>query len=319
LQIATLSSLENKLTALLSEQNIKNMAQRVDLGGKVISHGILSGSEFLQKRIERGGKRLKENMQPSEKPLELPETILSTLEVAKTITPHFVRLSDTLVAGVSIVAKELAGTASDAFMQKINEKYGKSSGEKDVRIEAAKELGKTTLVALANIWNSLEEAGMTLLESTGNVAVEVISHKYGSNAGQAARDGFGVAGDVIKTGQALKSLGAKSIAKSVAKESTVTILGTKVTSKIEYTQIDEMEDDLNFINQLPTVPKSQDLPQEEIDTCPELVSLNEQSEGGRVPVKVEDGDVNSESEEEIRLERKLREKLQRDNECEKNE
>eukprot|EP01123_Difflugia_compressa_P006483 TRINITY_DN18720_c0_g1_i1.p1 TRINITY_DN18720_c0_g1~~TRINITY_DN18720_c0_g1_i1.p1 ORF type:complete len:224 (+),score=57.31 TRINITY_DN18720_c0_g1_i1:2-673(+) len=210
-----------------------------------------------------GGEKLIEHLEPSKEPLQIPESIKSTLEVAKTLTPHFVRLSETLVAGVSIVAKHLANSTSDMIMQKMNS--SNPTVTKDPRFSAAAQLGKTTVVAVATVWNSLEDAGLAFLNSVGTAATDVINHKYGSEAGKVAKDGFTVAQDVVKTGTALNSIGAKAIAKKVAKESGKKLVMNYGGASMEYTcstevtvGIEEMDGDEITQSQLPP-PNSMDL------------------------------------------------------------
>jgi len=95
----------------------------------------------------------------------------------------------------------------------------------DPRLTAAKNLGKAGAVAFINIWNSLENAGMTLATSTGKAAVNVIHHKYGDEAGKVASDGLVVATDVMQTSKILNSIGVKGFAKGVVKHSTKTFIG----------------------------------------------------------------------------------------------
>jgi len=280
-QLALISNLEDKITSLVSEVNLQNMALKVDFGGKVIAHGILSGTEILQRGIQIGGKKIKQNLKPGEKPIEIPDSIKATLAIAKEITPHFVKLSDTLVSGVSTVAKGMAGSTSSVVLSKFSKKTGLKI-DSDPRFAAAKNLGKAGVVAFVTIWNSLEDAGMALLDSTGSVAADVISHKFGTDAGNAARDGFHVAHNVLKTGQSLNSLGPKSLAKQVAKQSTktmaISLFGTK--TEVEYskiTDIEDIQDDVKFIQELPSVTLSEDIPYSNINEVDERSDLRSDS------------------------------------------
>lgn len=251
-KLAIVNKIENRLSTLVTDADLLDVASKVDFGGKVISHGILKGGEYLEKTLRSNSQKLKEHIQPTEKPIEIPESIRRSLEVAKTITPHFVTFSDTVISGVSVFAKEMAGTASDYVVKKMNEKTGKNSDEiPDPRITAAKELGKAGFVAAVTIWNSLEEAGMNLFTSTGDVVVDLINHKFGANAGDTIRDGFLVAQDVVKTTQSIQSFGVKGITKKVVKQSTKSFArnvfeGIPVETTTTTTEVTEIEDPLEL-------------------------------------------------------------------------
>jgi hypothetical protein len=207
---------------IINEDRINSVAQTVDISGQWVSHGILVGADFLSKHITSSAEKIKDLIDPSENPPQIPETIKNTLSIAKQITPHIAELSGMLVSTVHTVVKGVGSLAADQIKTKI-----RSSNKvelEDPRIVAAKNLGRVGARTFVTIWNSLEEAGMTLMNSTGKAVVGIVHHKYGEEAGKVTQDGFSVATDVVKTTNTLKSMGMKGLVKVAAKESTKTLI-----------------------------------------------------------------------------------------------
>jgi hypothetical protein len=245
-------SVQREVT-IFHEEKINSMAQKVDFGGQLLSHGILVGADFISKHIETGAEKLKDYINPVETAPEIPETIKTTLKIAKQVTPHIVELTGALASTVHAVAKGVGNYAVESVKEKLRSSDSNKISLDDPRITAAKNLGKAGAVAFVSIWSSLEEAGMNLTSSTGKAVVNIIHHKYGDEAGQVASDGIAVAQDVLQTGQTLKSMGIRRIAKGVVKDSTKTLIGVEKKNKPEKVTVAITEDDFETFA-LPATP-----------------------------------------------------------------
>jgi len=205
----------------ITENKINSVAQTVDLSGQWVSHGILVGADFLSKRINNSAEKIKDLIEPSENPPQVPETIKNTIKIAKQITPHFVELSEMLASTVHSVVKGVGHLAADQIKSKISS--NKKIDLDDPRLVAAKNLGEVSARTVVTVWNSLQEAGMTLMNSTGKAVVNIVHHKYGEDASKVTKDGFSVAEDIVKTTRNIQTMGVKGIIKVAAKESTKTL------------------------------------------------------------------------------------------------
>jgi len=233
-QIVVHSSVSNTTTTIvtttnnslnpINQQNINSISTTVSTGGQFISHGILVGADKLSKHIESGAEKLKGFIDPNETPAQVPDNIKHTLSVAKRVTPLLVDISGMLVKSVHTVVKGVGSIAAEQIKQKMKESNSQVDFE-DPKVIAAKNLGRTTANAIITIWNSLEDAGMVLISSTGKATVNVVNHKYGQEAAKVTADGFSVAQDVVQTGATLKTMGVKGIVKGVAKETTKNLIG----------------------------------------------------------------------------------------------
>jgi hypothetical protein len=242
----------NQVT-VFHEQNINSMAKKVEIGGSMLSHGISVGAGYISKGIETGAEKLKDYINPAEVAPEIPETIKTTLKIAKQVTPHIVTVTGVLASGIHAVARGVGNLAVDAMKEKVGYNPNKVD---DPRVTAAKNLGKAGAVAFLSIWNSLEDAGMTLATTTGKAAVNVIHHKYGDEAGKVASDGLVVATDVMQTSKILNSIGVKGFAKGVVKHSTKTLIGIEGgTVPATKMSIELNEGEFEILN-LPSPPNS---------------------------------------------------------------
>ncbi|XP_072217599.1 spartin isoform X4 [Excalfactoria chinensis] len=90
----------------------EKVARGILSGASWVSWGLVKGAEFTGKAIHKGASKLREHIQPEEKPLEVNPTVAKGLHVAKQATGGAVKVSQFLVEGVcsiaSCVGKELA-------------------------------------------------------------------------------------------------------------------------------------------------------------------------------------------------------------------
>jgi len=66
------------------------------VGASWVSWGLVKGAEFTGKAIHKGASKLREHIQPEEKPLEVNPTVAKGLHVAKQATGGAVKVSQFL-------------------------------------------------------------------------------------------------------------------------------------------------------------------------------------------------------------------------------
>lgn len=65
-------------------------------GASWVSWGLIKGAEYTGKAIHKGASKLREHIQPEEKPLEVNPTVAKGLHVAKQATGGAVKVSQFL-------------------------------------------------------------------------------------------------------------------------------------------------------------------------------------------------------------------------------
>jgi len=129
-------------------------------------------------------------------------------------------VSASVVKGVVKIAEDIGKIVADEVKNNMTESE-KEAASANPYLQAAKEIGQSTLFAVGTIWNSLENAGDTLVNSTTTKASNIVEHKYGPDAARVAEDIGSISVNAYKTTRNIRSLGAKSLLKKVARKGAV--------------------------------------------------------------------------------------------------
>eukprot|EP01114_Cavostelium_apophysatum_P015746 TRINITY_DN4356_c0_g1_i1.p1 TRINITY_DN4356_c0_g1~~TRINITY_DN4356_c0_g1_i1.p1 ORF type:complete len:505 (+),score=113.21 TRINITY_DN4356_c0_g1_i1:113-1627(+) len=189
----------------------------VEVGAKYAVQGIVVGARIVGDGVEKSGQYLKSKLVPNETPSTVNPKVASAIFVASKMTPICVTMSKALIKGLVKVAEEVGVAVADSLH---STDKGKELGSKfnGPRTEAAKQLGKTAIVAIADVWTNLDKAGRTLMKQTSATTVEVVEHKFGKEAAKTTEEGLKVATDTVEVALNVRQLGVKQLAKKVAKE-----------------------------------------------------------------------------------------------------
>jgi hypothetical protein len=227
---------ENK--SVITKENLDIVAEKVEIGGKILTHGILQGGNYLQEGIQYYGNKIRDQVDSGN--VEVPDILKNSMTYAREVTPIVSTLSGVVTGTVSGVASKIGtyiGTAAynaatsssgegesdpDSFMGKLK------SAVNDPRTQASINIGKHGVNAIINVFDALEEAGLGILGATGSATSVVVEKRFGHDMAEMVADGVAITTDVIKTTSNIKSLGAKALLKrnaiSAAKSSAATIL-----------------------------------------------------------------------------------------------
>ncbi|XP_069615060.1 spartin-like isoform X2 [Ranitomeya imitator] len=82
----------------------EKVAQGIRQGASWLSSGLVKGAELTEKNIHKGATKLREHIQPGDKPIEVNPTVVKGLNIAKQATGGAVKVSHFLVDGVCAVA-----------------------------------------------------------------------------------------------------------------------------------------------------------------------------------------------------------------------
>lgn len=82
--------------------------------------------------------------------------------------------------GLVTIAKEVGKASAQSIAETEIWKRSTSGSQSFIspsKIQAAKEIGKASLSAFVNVWDSLDTSGRILLDSTKRTTVDVVTHK----------------------------------------------------------------------------------------------------------------------------------------------
>eukprot|EP01112_Ceratiomyxa_fruticulosa_P011129 TRINITY_DN2997_c0_g1_i3.p1 TRINITY_DN2997_c0_g1~~TRINITY_DN2997_c0_g1_i3.p1 ORF type:complete len:572 (-),score=142.15 TRINITY_DN2997_c0_g1_i3:149-1864(-) len=199
---------------------LSSVTSGIETGSVKLAEGIVAGSKALSNGATKGGEYLKSKITPSEQPVHVNAKVAGTIYIAGKLSPICVTVSKVLINTLAKLAEEIGEAVADSLTgTDIEAKVKKVTPSEGPRKEAARELGKATLRAALNVWEALEEAGKTIYKNTSAATVSVVEHKYGKEVGQATSDSLVLAGNVVNTLYNVDQMGAKAIARRVAKHS----------------------------------------------------------------------------------------------------
>ncbi|KFQ41097.1 Spartin, partial [Nestor notabilis] len=158
----------------------EKVAHGILSGASWVSWGLIKGAEYTGKAIHKGASKLREHIQPEEKPLEVNPTVAKGLHVAKQATGGAVKVSQFLVEGVcsiaSCVGKELAPHVKKHGSKLVPESLKK---DKDGRstLDGALVVAASGVQGFSTVWQGLESAAKCIAKSVSTETVKTVKYK----------------------------------------------------------------------------------------------------------------------------------------------
>nr|XP_020639483.1 spartin isoform X2 [Pogona vitticeps]XP_020639484.1 spartin isoform X2 [Pogona vitticeps]XP_020639485.1 spartin isoform X2 [Pogona vitticeps] len=223
----------------------EKVAHGILSGASWVSWGLVKGAEYTGKAIHKGASKLREHIQPEEKPLEVNPTVSKGLHIAKQATGGAVKVSQFLVEGVcslaSCVGKELAPHVKKHGSKLVPESLKKDKDGKST-LDGALVVAASGVQGFSTIWLGLESAAKCIAHSVSKETVQTVKHKYGDDAGHATHNAVSSAINVGVTAFNIDHIGVKAIVKKTAKETGHAVLDEyKIVGKDESKAIEKKE------------------------------------------------------------------------------
>ncbi|EMP25299.1 Spartin [Chelonia mydas] len=157
----------------------EKVAHGILSGASWLSWGLVKGAEYTGKAIHKGASKLREHIQPEEKPLEVNPTVAKGFHVAKQATGGAVKVSrflgfSTVWQGLESAAKCIANSVSTETVHTVQHKYGDDAGH-----------------ATDNAMNSAINVGVTAF-NIDNIGIKAIVKKTAKETGYAVLDEYKV-------------------------------------------------------------------------------------------------------------------------------
>ncbi|NXR52160.1 SPART protein, partial [Hippolais icterina] len=199
----------------------EKVAHGILSGASWVSWGLMKGAEYTGKAIHKGASKLREHIQPEEKPVEVNPTVAKGLHVAKQATGGAVKVSQFLVEGVcsiaSCVGKELAPHVKKHGSKLVPESLKKDKDGKST-FDGALVVAASGVQGFSTMWQGLESAAKCIAKSVSTETVKTVKYKYGEDAGHATDNAMNSAINVGVTAFNIENIGIKSVVKRTAKE-----------------------------------------------------------------------------------------------------
>uniref|UniRef100_G1PJQ5 Spartin n=1 Tax=Myotis lucifugus TaxID=59463 RepID=G1PJQ5_MYOLU len=196
-------------------------------GASWVSWGLVKGAEFTGKAIQKGASKLRERIQPEEKPAEVSPAVTRGLHIAKQATGGAAKVSQFLVDGVCTVAncvgKELAPHVKKHGSKLVPESLKKDRNGKSP-LDGAMVVAASSVQGFSTVWQGLECAAKCIVNNVSAETVQTVRYKYGHTAGEATHDAVDSAINVGVTAYNIDNIGIKAMVKKTAKQTGHTIL-----------------------------------------------------------------------------------------------
>ncbi|XP_054576347.1 spartin isoform X2 [Eptesicus fuscus] len=205
----------------------EKVAQNILSGASWVSWGLVKGAEFTGKAIQKGASKLRERIQPEEKPVEVSPAVTRGLHIAKQATGGAAKVSQFLVDGVCTVAncvgKELAPHVKKHGSKLVPESLKKDRNGKSP-LDGAMVVAASSVQGFSTVWQGLECAAKCIVNNVSAETVQTVRYKYGHTAGEATHDAVDSAINVGVTAYNIDNIGIKAMVKKTAKQTGHTIL-----------------------------------------------------------------------------------------------
>ncbi|XP_051881723.1 spartin a isoform X2 [Pristis pectinata] len=158
----------------------EKMARGILTGASWLSWGLVKGAEFTGKAIQKGATKLREHIQPEDKPATVSPTVQKGLSVARQATGGAVKVSQFLVDGLCTVASTV-GKGLAPHVRKHGSKLIPESIKKDndskAKLDGALVVAASGVQGFATVWNGLECAAKCIAKSVAAETVHTVKHK----------------------------------------------------------------------------------------------------------------------------------------------
>ncbi|KAM6448443.1 spartin isoform 4-T5 [Liasis olivaceus] len=223
----------------------EKIAHGILSGASWLSWGLVKGAEYTGKAIHKGASKLREHIQPEEKPLEVSPAVAKGLHVARQATGGAVKVSQFLVEGVcsiaSCVGRELAPHVKKHGSKLVPESLKKDKDGKST-LDGALVVAASGVQGFSTIWQGLECAAKCIAKSVSKETVQTVKYKYGDDAGHATNNAVSSVVNVGVTAFNIDNIGIKAIVKKTAKETSHAVLDEyKITGNEENKAIEKRE------------------------------------------------------------------------------
>lgn len=205
----------------------EKVAHNILTGASWVSWGLVKGAEFTGKAIQKGASKLRERIQPEEKPAEVSPAVTKGLYIAKQATGGAAKVSQFLVDGVCSVAncvgKELAPHVKKHGSKLVPESLKRDKDGKST-LDGAMVVAASSVQGFSTVWQGLECAAKCIVNNVSAETVQTVRHKYGHNAGEATHHAVDSAINVGVTAYNIDNIGIKAMVKKTAKQTGHTLL-----------------------------------------------------------------------------------------------
>lgn len=201
----------------------RKVSRGIEIGAGLVAWGLTKGAEVGSHLMHKGSAKLRENLKPNEKPVEVDESVQENIRQVKTVAGMACQVSGAVVSAVSAMTLELGRRLAPVIVDKGGKALPDSLKQKD-DVDGASTMDEIVKVAVsgargaATVYQGLETSWKILYKNLQQATVQTVDHKYGRAVGEATNNAMGAAGFALQTCWNVDNLGIKALAKRTAKD-----------------------------------------------------------------------------------------------------
>ncbi|XP_058451251.1 protein spartin [Malaya genurostris] len=201
-----------------------NVSANIIKGAFYISKGLVKGAEKTGEFISFSTPYLLSKMQktPDEAAKQVPGNVKTSVEIAKTVSGKAASVTS-YVAGKVGSATLALGRFLAPHIQKhgsdlLSYSTGMTAENASETVHGALTICAGAVEGFGTVYAGLEKSASILGTSLSQSTVQIVQHKYGSEAGQVVGNSLDTVGNVINVSQNMNNITPKGIAKRTAKD-----------------------------------------------------------------------------------------------------
>jgi spartin len=193
----------------------RKASERIQDTASWITQAIGVGAQYASGAIAQAGEKLQQRVAPNAQPYVLDPKTKDRIKRCRKVAQH----ASATAGAVAGTVTDMSFRVADSIVRRMSgSNYGtKLQSNTPTRRSAAKDIASASVVAAAEIYESMYLAGQTVLKQGGSSTAQFVGHKYGPDVGEAAQD---VATSTVDVGTAyytMSRMGVRAIAKRIAK------------------------------------------------------------------------------------------------------
>eukprot|EP01133_Synstelium_polycarpum_P007247 gene7247-8424_t len=177
----------------------------IDSGSQSIVNGVLAASAMISVGLRGGGYYLKSNLEKHQQPMVVSPFVSSSIKYIKSATPY-------AASGSSFIVSNAVEVVGGGLVNSVMYFTPKGGSEDNETFNAAAELGKSSIKAIASISHALSEGISQIVEEASGTTLDVVHHKLGTHVANVTKDTFSISKDVVNTALTLQMGSAKAVA-----------------------------------------------------------------------------------------------------------
>ncbi|XP_043208189.1 protein spartin-like, partial [Amphibalanus amphitrite] len=184
--------------------------------------GLVAAAGKLSQYLTTGTHQLQSNLAPAKAPVHIDPRLQSGAQTAKKVSVGALKVSEYVVGQVGRGTMALAAYIAP-HVKRTGTRIITGSRLADEKAAAGKmddvlEVASGAVRGFGLVYTGLERAATLLATSISENTVQLVGHRYGAEAGRVTEHSLHSAGNLAMTGHNVQALGAKGIAKRVAKD-----------------------------------------------------------------------------------------------------